>query len=180
MKKINIFVWFISFLLIITSCGKEEDKEPTPKERLTAHAWIVSSTNTSISLPGFGELPQDQAGNFDPTADLEGQKIVFNADGTFTAGEGTNAQTGNWTLSDEGKTLVFSGLAQGDLTDFIDAQTLVKLQTFEVTTLTESNLAIQNSNQVPIPNELVEAITGFNPPFPISATVALQLSFVKE
>lgn len=176
MKNINLFLVFILSLVIFSGCKKEEE-EPTPKEQLEDKTWVVTSSDTQILTP-LGALPDSLTNGFDPTAGIEGQTITFNADGTFVVGEGDNQQQGNWTLSEDGKTLTFTGLVDGNLTEFVDAQTLASLQTFEVTSLTDNQLAIKNSTDVEIPAEIAEQITGFA--FPITVTVELVINFSKQ
>lgn len=172
MKKLNLFLVFILCLAIFSSCKKEE-KELTPKENLVGKTWVVTDSKTEISIP-FVQLPDSLINAFDPTQGIKGQTILFNEDGTFEVGDGTTRQQGNWILSEDNKTLTFTGLVQGDLTQVVDAATLAKLQTFEVTTLTGVKLVIQNSNAVPLPQDL----TGL--PIPISATVKLNITFDKQ
>jgi hypothetical protein len=177
MKKINLFLAFILCITIFSACKKDEEKELTPKENLQNKTWIVTSSNTEISV--FGQtLPDSLQEDFDPTQGIEGQTIAFNEDGTFVVGEGDTRQQGNWTLSEDGKMLTFSGLVQGDLTEFVNAQTLASLQTFEITTLTDTKLAIQNSTDVPIPAEITEQLIGL--PIEVSATVKLNITFDKQ
>lgn len=176
MKNINLFLVFILSLVVFSGC-KKEDEEPTPKEQLENKTWVVTSSDTEILTP-LGTLPDSLTNDFDPTQGIEGQTIIFNTDGTFVVGEGDNQQQGNWTLSEDGSTLTFTGLVEGELTDFIDAETLASLQTFEVTSLTDTQLAIQNSTNVTIPAEIAEQITGFA--FPITLTVNLTINFSKQ
>lgn len=176
MKIINLFFVFILCLAVLSACKKDEE-EKSPKEKLVGNTWIVKNSDTKISTP-LGELPDSLTNNFDPTQQIEGQTITFNEDGTFIVGETNTSQQGNWTLSEDGQTLTFSGLIEGDLTEFIDAQTLANLQTFEVTTLTDQQLVIQNSTQFTIPAEIAEQIIGL--PFPVPVTVQLDITFDKK
>ncbi|PIY09658.1 MAG: hypothetical protein COZ18_07725 [Flexibacter sp. CG_4_10_14_3_um_filter_32_15] len=178
MKKINLLLVFVLCLTIFSACKKEEENEPTPKENLVNKTWIVTSSETEIELPFGQTLPDSIQNGFDPTQGIEGEAIIFNEDGTFVVGEADNQQQGTWTLSEDGQTLTFSGLVEGDLTDFIDAQTLDNLQTFEVTTLTDTQLVIQNSTDVVIPAEIAEQLIGFA--IPITVTVKLNITFDKQ
>ncbi|WP_338759281.1 hypothetical protein WAF17_11435 [Bernardetia sp. ABR2-2B] len=175
MKKINLFIVFILCLTIFSACKKEDEKEPTAKENLVGKTWVITEVDSDISST-FGTLPPELTNEFNPTQGLEGQTIIFNENGTFTVEE--TQQQGNWTLSENGQTLTFSGLVEGELTDFVDAQTLSDLQTFEVTTLTDLKLSIQNSTNVPISEEVAEQITGF--PIPITLIVKLTINFDKQ
>jgi hypothetical protein len=177
MKKINLVLVFILCLTIFSACKKDEEKEPTPKENLVNKTWIVTSSDTEISTP-LGALPDSLTGGFDPTQGIEGEAITFNEDGTFVVGEADTQQQGTWTLSEDGQTLTFSGLVEGDLTDFIDAQTLSNLQTFDITTLTDTQLVIQNSTVVTIPAEIAEQLVGFAIEIPV--TVKLNITFDKQ
>ncbi len=177
MKKINLFLVFVLCLTIFSACKKDEENEPTPKENLVNKTWIVTSSDTEISTP-LGALPDSLTNGFDPTQGIEGQTILFNEDGTFTVGEADTQQQGTWTLSEDGKTLTFSGLVEGDLTEFIDAQTLSNLQTFDVTTLTGTQLVIQNSTVVTIPAEIAEQLIGFAIEIPV--TIKLNIVFDKQ
>ncbi|WP_375563141.1 hypothetical protein ACE193_11600 [Bernardetia sp. OM2101] len=177
MKKINLFLVFALCLAIFSACKKEES-EPTPKENLVNKTWVVTSSDTEILLPFGQTLPDSIQNAFDPTQGIEGQAIIFNEDGTFLVGESDNQQQGTWILSEDGQMLTFTGLVEGDLTDFIDAQTLSNLQTFDVTTLTDSQLAIQNSTVVTIPAEIAEPLVGFAIEIPV--TVQLNITFDKQ
>lgn len=177
MKKINLFLVCVLCLTIFSACKKEEEKQPTAKENLVNKTWIVTSSDTEISILGQ-TLPDSLREGFDPTQGIEGQTIMFNEDGTFVVGEADTEQQGNWTLSEDEKTLTFSGLVQGDLTEFINAQTLASLQTFEVNTLTDTKLVIQNSTDVPIPVEITEELIGV--PIPVTALVQLSITFDKQ
>ncbi len=176
MKKLNLFFVFILCLAIFSACKKEE-KEPTPKENLVGKTWVVTDSKTDISVP-LVQLPDSLINAFDPTQGIKGQTILFNEDGTFVVGEGDTEQQGNWTLSEDNKKITFTGLVQGDLTQVVDAATLTKLQTFEVTTLTDIKLVIQNSNDVPIPAEITQQLIGV--PIPISVNVKLNITFDKQ
>ena len=176
MKNTQLFLFFILFVVVLSSC-KKEDEEPTPKEQLENKTWIVTSSDTQIFTP-LGQLPDSLTNDFNPTRGFEGQTIIFNENGTFVAGEGDNERQGNWNLSEDGKTLTLTGLVEGDLTEVIDAETLTSLQTFEVTTLTDTQLSIQNSTEITIPAEIAEEITGF--PFPVTVTVKLNINFDKQ
>ncbi|WP_338793407.1 hypothetical protein V9L05_09900 [Bernardetia sp. Wsw4-3y2] len=177
MKKINLFFVFVLFFALLSACKKDDEKEPTAKENLVGKTWVITEVDSDISST-FGTLPPELTNDFNPTEGLEGQTIIFNENGTFLVGEDDNQQQGNWTLSENGQTLTFSGLAEGDLTEFVDAQTLANLQTFEVTTLNNSKLAIQNNTNVALPEEITEQITGF--PIPITLIVKLNITFDKQ
>jgi hypothetical protein len=178
MKKINLFLVFVLCVTIFSACKKEDEKEPTAKENLVGKTWVITDSNTEISAPLLGTLPDSLTNGFDPTQGIEGQAIIFNEDGTFTVGEADTQQQGNWMLTEDGQTLTFTGLVQGDLTDFIDAQMLTNLQTFEVTTLTDIQLVIQNSTDVIIPAEIAEQLIGFA--IPLTVTVKLNIIFDKQ
>lgn len=178
MKKINLFFVFVLFFALLSGCKKDDEKEPTQKENLVGKTWVVTSSDTEI-LPPLGQaLPDSLTNDFNPTEGLEGQIIIFNENGTFTVGEADTQQQGNWTLSENGQTLTFSGLVEGELTDFVDAQTLSDLQTFEVITLTDTQLVIQNSTVITIPAELAAELVGFAIEIPV--TVKLNITFDKQ
>ena len=177
MKKINLFLVFILGFALLSACKKDADKEPTTKEKLVGKTWVVTASNTKILLPFGQTLPDSIQNAFDPTQGIKGQAIIFNENGTFQVGTDATQQ-GNWTLSEDGKKIVFSGLVQGDLTQIIDAKTLTNLQTFEVTTLTDIKLAIQNSTNVPIPADVTRQLIGFA--IPITITVQLDITFDKQ
>lgn len=177
MKIVNLFLVFVLCLALFSACKKEDEKETTPKENLVNKSWIVTDSKTEILLPFGQTLPDSIQNAFDPTQQLKGQIITFNENGTFQVGTDATQQ-GNWTLSEDGKKITFTGLVEGDLTQIIDAQTLIKLQTFEVTTLTDTKLGIQNSTDVPIPAEVTEQLIGIA--IPINVTVKLNITFDKQ
>jgi hypothetical protein len=177
MKKINVFFAFVVCLILLSACKKEE-KEATPKENLVNKNWVVTDSKTEISAPLLGVLPDSLTEGFDPTQQIQGQVVVFNEDGTFIIGEAGTQQQGNWTLSEDGQTLTFTGLVEGDLTQIVNAQTLTNLQTFEVNTLTDVKLDIQNSTNVTIPAEIAKQLIGFA--IPITVTVKLNITFDKQ
>ncbi|AFM04226.1 hypothetical protein Fleli_1828 [Bernardetia litoralis DSM 6794] len=177
MKKINLFLIFIISLTLFSACEKEEENEPTSEENLINKTWVITDSNTEIVLPFGQTLPDDIQDDFDPTQEIEGQTIIFSEDGTFQVGTDATQQ-GTWILSEDAKTLTFTGLVDGDLIEFVDAQTLSDLQTFEVTTLTGENLEIQNSTEVTIPAEIAEQIVGIA--IPVTITVQLNITFDKQ
>jgi len=176
MKIVNLFLAFVLCLVLFSACKKEE-KETTPKENLVGKMWVVTDSKTEILLPFGQTLPDSIQNAFDPTQQLKGQIITFKEDGTFQVGTDATQQ-GNWSLSEDGKKITFSGLVDGNLTQIIDAQTLAKLQTFDVITLTDTKLAIQNSTDVPIPAEITKELIGIA--IPISVTVKLNITFDKQ
>lgn len=178
MKKINLFFVFILCLVVFSACKKEEEKELTAEENLVNKTWVVTESSTEILLPFGQTLPDSIQNAFDPTQGIEGQAITFNEDGTFVIGEADTQQQGTWMLSEDEQTLIFSGLVEGDLTGFIDAQTLEALQSFEVVTLTDTQLVIQNSTVVTIPAEIAEQLVDFAIEIPV--TVQLNITFDKQ
>jgi hypothetical protein len=178
MKKINLFFVFILCLVMFSACKKEDEKELTAKENLVNKTWVVTESNTEILLPFGQTLPDSIQDAFDPTQGIEGQAITFNEDGTFVIGEADTQQQGTWTLSEDEQTLTFSGLVEGDLTQIIDAETLSNLQTFDVTTITDVKLAIQNRTEITIPAEIAEQLIGIALSIPV--TVQLNITFDKQ
>ncbi len=178
MRTLNLVVVFILCLTVFSACKKEEEKEPTPKENLVGKMWVVTTANTETLLPFGQTLPDSLTDDFDPTQGLEGQVIMFNENGTFVIGEADTQQQGTWTLSENGETLTFTGLVEGDLTGVVDAQTLDDLQTFDVTTLTDTKLVLQNTTTVTIPAALAEELIGV--PFDIPVTVKLNINLDKQ
>ncbi len=177
MKKINLFLAFVLCLALFSACKKEDEKETTPKENLVDKTWVVTDSKTEILLPFGQTLPDSIQDAYDPTQQLKGQIITFKQDGTFQVGTDATQQ-GNWSLSEDGKKITFTGFVEGNLTQIIDAQTLVKLQTFEVTTLTDAKLAIQNSTDVALSAEVTKELTGIA--IPITVTVKLNITFDKQ
>ena len=176
MKTVNLFLVVVVCIFVFSACKKEE-KEPTQKENLVGKTWVITDSKTEILLPFGQTLPDSIQNVLDPTQQLKGQAIIFKEDGTFQVGTDATQQ-GNWSLSEDAKKLTFTGLVEGDLTQIIDAQTLTNLQTFDVVTLTDTKLGIQNNNNVPIPAEITEQLIGLR--FPIVVTVKLSITFDEQ
>jgi hypothetical protein len=94
----------IGLVLILSSCKKKEEGTSalTPKEILTSKSWKI----TSMKVNGVETLANCEKDDV----------LTFLANGTFTYNVGTNKcdlsdtnYTGTWTLSDDGKTIVFDG-----------------------------------------------------------------------
>ncbi len=182
MKKLNLFFLLAICATLLFSCGSDDDEpnEPTARQNLTTGTWAISDTEVTF-LPILGQaIPEDVQQTLNPITGIEGQTIVFNDNGTFVIGQGTNQQQGTWTLSEGDEKLVFDGLVnlEGEETDFIDAQTRTNLQTFNVNTLTEARLAIQNSTGIPIPAEVTQQL--INVAIPVTATVQVEITFNKQ
>ena len=173
MKKLSVFLFFIFCTTLIFACKNDEDKEPTTREKLTNKTWVVTDSKTEIA-----PLPDSLTNGLDLLEGIRGQEVVFREDGTFTVGETDTQQQGTWTLSDDEKKIVFTGLVEGDLAEFVNAQTLTNLQTFEVTTLTDSKLILQNSTSVDVSAEIAEQLIGVA--FPFTVTVKLNITFDKQ
>lgn len=105
MKKINLIALLFMMLCAITlsSCGKDDEVEPSREELLTSGAWrgdkiLVSGTDASQFPGAEGFVP-------DPSTIT----ITFNKDGTYTGQFIQNGQpvpiSGTWELSDDDKTL---------------------------------------------------------------------------
>ena len=176
MEKLNLFLIIILCLTVFSSC-QEDNEETTPKQNLVGKMWIITNSDTEIST-SLGALPDTLTNDFDPTQNIKGQTITFNENGTFLVGEADNQQQGNWTLSEDAKTLTFTGFVEGDLTDITDAQTLSSLQTFDVRTLTDTKLEIENTTDIDLPVEITQELVGL--PIPITITVKLNIVFDKK
>jgi hypothetical protein len=101
-------IWLIplivmGLLLILSSCKKKEDTSAlTPKEILTSKSWKIAS----MKVNGVETLENCEKDDV----------LTFLANGIYTYNVGTNKcdpsetnYTGTWTLSDDGKTMVFDG-----------------------------------------------------------------------
>jgi hypothetical protein len=102
-------IWLIPLIvmglvLILSSCKKTEEKTSTltPKEILTSKPWKI----TSEKVNGVETLVNCEKDDV----------LTFLANGTYTYNIGANKcdpsetnYTGTWTLSDDGKTIVFDG-----------------------------------------------------------------------
>ena len=101
-------IWLIplivmGLLLILSSCKKKEETSAlTPKEILMSKSWKI----TSMKVNGVETLVNCEKDDV----------LTFLANGTYTYNVGTNkcdpSETnypGTWTLSDDGKTIVFDG-----------------------------------------------------------------------
>jgi hypothetical protein len=176
MKKIHLFLVFALCLSIFSACKKEEQLKLISIEKLVDKPWLITDSDTEIAI-SFGQLPDNVIDSLDPAQQIEGQTITFDSDGTFIIGELNDIQKqGRWTLSEDAKTLVFSGLISetGRISQFLDAETRTKMQTFGVTTLTDFNLILKNSNRVDIPRD----VTGL--PLIVPATIKLNIFCEKK
>jgi hypothetical protein len=101
-------IWLIplivmGLLLILSSCKKKEETSAlTPKEILMSKSWKI----TSMKVNGVETLANCEKDDV----------LTFLANGTFTYNVGTNKCdlsdtnfTGTWSLSDDGKNIVFDG-----------------------------------------------------------------------
>ena len=93
----------MGLLLILSSCKKKEETSAlTPKEILMSKSWKI----TSMKVNGVETLANCEKDDV----------LTFLANGTFTYNVGTNKCdlsdtnfTGTWSLSDDGKNIVFDG-----------------------------------------------------------------------
>jgi heat shock protein HslJ len=94
----------MGLVLILNGCNKKEEKTSpsTPKEILTSKSWKITSTKVN-GVEVLQDCEKDDV-------------LTFLANGTYTYNVGTNKcntsdtnYTGTWTLSDDGKTIVFDG-----------------------------------------------------------------------
>ncbi|GEM_PF-650687 len=103
MKKLVILgIISIGFLIVFSSCKKDDDDSKTKKEMITAKDWkyksIISTVN-GVSSDTIEDCIKDD-------------KLSFKLNGTFTTDPGTSLCDGNekpsdgtWTLTSDEKTL---------------------------------------------------------------------------
>ncbi|WP_027003954.1 lipocalin family protein [Hugenholtzia roseola] len=172
MQHIQKIFCLLIFALLVVAC-KKDDPEPTPEQNLTGK-WKITTADVKLFAAGT-DITEDFIGD---SSDIvpDNTIIEFKADGTFTTipEDGTPPQTGTWEFLENKTKIKFSGLFGDDsgFEDFLDAQTLAQIQTYNVAQLTSSALQIQNSTpvQVDIPNL----------PIPITIEVRQDITFAKQ
>lgn len=172
MQQIQKIFFFFVFALLLVAC-KKDDPEPTPEQNLVGK-WKIANADVKIFAAGR-DITEDFIGD-SPGVVPDNTLIEFKADGTFSTipEDGSAPQTGTWEFLENKTKIKFSGLfgSDGELEGFLDAQTLARIQTYNVAQLTPTTLQIQNATpvQVDIPNL----------PIPITIEVRQDITFTKQ
>ena len=124
MKKLSLFSSLFTLLLLvsITACKKEDDKEPSKTDLITAHSWqgeqvLVLGTDAA-SNPFFSSL----------LPDITTMTLTFNRNGTYSASYVDNGQTipisGNWEFRDNETSIFFDLLTSFGLNETLTIKEL--------------------------------------------------------
>lgn len=88
MNKLRLFTFLFAALLIgsLTSCGKDDDTQPTPQALLTAKVW----QGNKIYIDDV---------DYSSFLDMDNTTWKFNSNGTYTLEIDGDSETGTWELT---------------------------------------------------------------------------------
>ncbi|WP_114783254.1 hypothetical protein [Botryobacter ruber] len=124
MKNYWLFssLFLVLLLLSFSACQKEEDKEPSKTDMITAHSWqgeqvLVLGTDVATNPLFSGLLP-----------DITTMTLTFNRNGTYNASYVENGQTipvsGNWEFRDNETSVFFDLLTTFGLNETLSLKEL--------------------------------------------------------